>query len=105
MKIRQWVCSLAVCAFVAVAANGAFAQDAWKQELAKVVDAARKEGVVIVSGPPGPAQRRVITEEWAKAYPDIKIEYTGARGTEIITRVVRERSSGVLIETAEKNRS
>lgn len=64
---------------------------AWKQTL----DAARKEGVVVVSGPPGAQQRQAITTGWAKAFPDIKLEYTGARGTQIVSRVVRERTAGV----------
>lgn len=64
---------------------------AWKQTL----EAARKEGVVVVSGPPGAQQRQAITTGWAKAFPDIKLEYTGARGTQIVSRVVRERTAGV----------
>jgi iron(III) transport system substrate-binding protein len=72
-----------------------YAQDGWKVQWDKVLAAARKEGVVKVSGPPGPFQRQAITETWAKSFPDIKLEYTAARGSQIVSRIVRERSAGV----------
>lgn len=78
-----------------LAAGSALAQEAWQKEWAKVLDAARKEGTVVVSGPPGPFQREAIVGGWEKAFPDIKIEWTGARGTQILPRVVRERESGL----------
>lgn len=73
---------------------GAAAEEAWEITWNTVLNAARKEGVVVVSGPPGAAQRQAITLGWAKTYPDIKLEYTGARGSAIATRVVRERTAG-----------
>ena len=76
-------------------AGSAIAQEAWQKEWAKVLDAARKEGTVVVSGPPGPFQREAIAGGWEKAYPDIKIEWTGARGTQILSKVVRERETGL----------
>jgi len=78
-----------------LAAGSAAAQEAWQKEWAKVLEAARKEGTVIVSGPPGPFQREAVVSGWEKAFPDIKIEWTGARGTQILPRVVRERESGL----------
>ena len=70
------------------------AQD-WKKEWARVLEEAKKEGVVIVYGPPGPFQREAIVTGWEKAFPDIKIEYTAARGSQILPKVVRERESKV----------
>ena len=90
-----------VLIFFAIAAgsitmsDGVRAQETWQTEWKNTVDAARKEGVVLVSGPPGVFQRQVITSTWAKDYPDIKLEYTGGRGTQIVARVVRERESGL----------
>lgn len=80
--------------FGALASGHAVAQE-WKAEWDKVLALARKEGVVKVSGPPGAFQRQAITETWTKAFPEIKLEYTGARGTQIVARVVREREAGV----------
>jgi len=82
-------------ALVLLAAGAAVAQEPWRQEWTKTLDAARKEGVVAVSGPPGPSEREAVVTGWQKAFPDIRIEYTGARGTQILSKVVRERESGL----------
>lgn len=73
----------------------AWAQGAGDAAYDALLAAARKEGVVIASGPPGAFQRQVITAEWAKTFPDIRLEYTGARGTQIVSKIVRERSSNI----------
>jgi ABC-type glycerol-3-phosphate transport system substrate-binding protein len=73
----------------------AVAQTPWQQEWTKTLDAARSEGVVVVSGPPGPQQREAFVAGWKKAFPEIKIEYTAVRGTQILPNVVRERQSGL----------
>lgn len=73
----------------------ALAEETWQATWQTVLDAARKEGVVVVSGPPGVNQRQAIVAGWTKAFPDIKIEYTAARGTEIVAKVVRERSANL----------
>ena len=76
-------------------ASVATAQETWQARWAKLVEGAKKEGKVIVSGPPGPFQREAIVEGWKKAFPDIRLEWTGARGTQILARVVREREAGI----------
>ena len=86
---------LTAMALVFMLIDTSAAQQAWQQEWTKVLDAARKEGVVLVSGPPGPAQREAFVTGWQKAFPDIKIEYTAVRGTQILPNVVRERQSGL----------
>jgi iron(III) transport system substrate-binding protein len=88
--------ALAFAGFLAISAvSTASAKEAWEATWDKLVAAAKKEGVVVVSGPPGAFQRQAITSAWAKAYPGIRLEYTGARGTQIIAKVVRERTSGI----------
>jgi len=72
-----------------MAAAQALAEEAWQTTWQTVLDAARNEGVVVLSGPPGVNQRQAIVAGWTKAFPDIKIEYTAARGTEIVDKVVR----------------
>ena len=76
-------------------ASVATAQETWQARWAKLVEGAKKEGKVIVSGPPGPFQREAIVEGWKKAFPEIRLEWTGARGTQILPRVVREREAGI----------
>jgi iron(III) transport system substrate-binding protein len=79
------------------AVNGQQAQSAsagWAQEWEKVLTAARKEGVVTVAGPPQAAERSVI-EKFAKAYPGIRLKYTGLASGQFISRVALEREGGV----------
>jgi iron(III) transport system substrate-binding protein len=90
----QWGARLAaLCALVA--AGAADAADNWQQVWNNTLTAADKEGVVVVSGPPGASERQLITTEWAKTYPKITLDYTGARGSEIIPKIVRERTAGI----------
>jgi iron(III) transport system substrate-binding protein len=56
---------------------------------------AKKEGKVVVWGPPGEVIRKAMTEGFKKAFPDIAIEYSGARGGEQATRIKAERDGGV----------
>ncbi len=88
--------SFALAAVMAVMASGSVrAEEAWQAEWKKTVEAAHKEGVVLVSGPPGVFQRQAITTAWAKAYPNIRLDYTGGRGTQVVAKIVRERSAGL----------
>jgi len=86
---------LAALALFLLLTAGAVAQTPWQQEWTKTLDAARSEGVVVVSGPPGPQQREAFVTGWEKAFPGIKIEYSAVRGTQILPNVVRERQSGL----------
>jgi iron(III) transport system substrate-binding protein len=66
-------------------------QKKWDQTLAQ----AKREGKVVVLGPPGDQIREAITKSFAKAFPDITIEFSGARGGELATRVKAERDAGI----------
>lgn len=76
-------------------AAGAAAQDPSEATWNAVLAAAKKEGVVIVSGPPGAVQRDAIVSSWAKAFPEITLQYTGGRGSTVISKIVRERTAGL----------
>jgi ABC-type Fe3+ transport system substrate-binding protein len=96
-----------VCRVIRIVANAGFvvvlglattlpsATASSQQNYAATLASARREGSVIVAGPPGADQRRAITENWAKAFPGITLDYTGARGTQIISKIVRERLAGI----------
>jgi iron(III) transport system substrate-binding protein len=73
----------------------AHADDTSSPEWKNLIEAARKEGVVVVSGHPGDLERKSVTVGWAKAFPDIRLEYTPARGTQLMPRVVREREAKI----------
>lgn len=88
--------AVSVWAVLACLGSGsAAAQDASDKAWNTVLEAARKEGVVVVSGPPGAFQRDAIVSAWAKAFPDIQLQYTGGRGSTIISKIVRERTAGM----------
>ncbi len=89
----RWLNLMILMALILFTASPA--KSGWQEEWDKVLAGARKEGTVFVSGPPGAYQRRAITEGWAKAFPDIKLRYTGARGSTIVSKVARERRVGI----------
>jgi iron(III) transport system substrate-binding protein len=75
-------------------AGAVHAQAAGTPEWQQVVEAARKEGKLLLGGPPVPAAREFIMREFAKAYPDIRIEYTPAILPDWPARVEAERRAG-----------
>ena len=66
---------------------------AWKVEWQKILAAAKKEGKVVVAGPPGQSYRDALIQ-FGKAYPDIQIEYVGLQGRDFAPRIVQEREAG-----------
>lgn len=68
---------------------------AWQERWEKVVSEAKKEGKVVVWGNPGELIREAMTQGFRKAFPDINIEYSGARGDEQATRARAEREGGI----------
>lgn len=93
VKMHCWLAAAA--AMILGFSTAVSAQEDWKAKWAKLIDGAKKEGVVFVYGPPGPFQREAVVSGWEKAFPDIKIEYSPARGTQILPKVIRERESGI----------
>jgi iron(III) transport system substrate-binding protein len=70
-------------------ASLATAQTGWE----KTVAAAKKEGRVVVAGPP-PAGHREAIVKFQQAFPEIHLEYTGMDLGTLDTRVSREREVG-----------
>jgi iron(III) transport system substrate-binding protein len=75
----------------ALAQSKAGSQQKWDAAVAQ----AKKEGKVVVLGPPGDMIREAITRGFSKAFPDITVEYAGARGGELATRIKSERDAGI----------
>ena len=67
----------------------------WRKKWGPTLPPAKKEGKVVVLGPPGDQIREALTRGFAKAFPDITIEFSGARGGELATRVKAERDAGI----------
>src|SRR5215510_15439370 len=80
-------------------ANAQFAvaqgDSGWKQKWDTTLAQAKKEGKVVVFGPPGDRIREALIKGFAKAFPDINMEFSGARGGELATRVKAERDAGI----------
>lgn len=66
-------------------------QDKWDKTLAD----AKKEGTVVVLGPPGELVRTAITEGFKKAFPTINIEFSGGRSAEQAIKLKAERDGGI----------
>lgn len=60
-----------------------------------VVKAANAEGEVVVHGGPGEIYRRVLTDGFRQAYPQIKVDFSGLSGRDAIPKILRERQAGI----------
>jgi ABC-type Fe3+ transport system substrate-binding protein len=60
-----------------------------------VVNAAKKEGKVVVFGPAGEIIRNAVVDAFKKAFPAITLEYIGGRASGGAARVKIEREGGV----------
>lgn len=82
---------MAVTAALSWSPFAAAAADDWET----IVAAAKKEGVVVVHGAPGTSYRTAMVTAFNAAYPDIKVQFSGAAGAVEIPKVVRERQAGI----------
>jgi iron(III) transport system substrate-binding protein len=86
-----------VCVFLLLVgfAQGAFAQGkAGEQEWAAIVEAAKKEGKVVVAGSPDPVMRNDIIPKFTARFA-IAVEFVAGRSSQIVSRVETERASGI----------
>ena len=77
----------------AAAPVAAPAQAADSAEWEQILAAARREGKVVVAGPPQPAEREVLMR-FRQAYPDITLEYSGILAQDLAARMEAERAAG-----------
>ncbi len=63
----------------------------------KIVAEARKEGKVVVYGPPVAAVRQAFIETFEKAHPGITLDYLGMKGSETAGKLGAERRAGLYI--------
>ncbi|MGH7845340.1 MAG: ABC transporter substrate-binding protein [Candidatus Binatia bacterium] len=88
-----WLRMLVFCAlslFLAPSAHGAGWEDEWKKTLA----AAKAEGRVAVSIPPGDTWRQAVIK-FQDFFPDIRIEVSGQSAPDYIPRLRQERRAGL----------
>jgi iron(III) transport system substrate-binding protein len=60
-----------------------------------ILKAANAEGEVDVHGGPGKLYEEALTEGFRKAFPQIKINFSGLSGRDAIPKIVREREAGI----------
>ena len=65
----------------------------WKAEWDKTVAEAKKEGKVVVNGPPGELYRASALA-FEKAFPEIHVDFTGADGPIFAPKILAERDGG-----------
>jgi ABC-type Fe3+ transport system substrate-binding protein len=90
-KLRMSRVVLAACAVLLLLAE-AHAQSDWKKEWEKTIEAAKKEGQVNVYI--GGWETVLESGAFQKAYPEIKVSWTGGRAGEIAQRILAERRAG-----------
>lgn len=76
-------------------ASGQMREAGWKKNWDEVVSGAKKEGKVVVAGPPGAEIRNLLTQRFRDAFPDIELEYSAARGSELAAKIRSERNAGI----------
>jgi iron(III) transport system substrate-binding protein len=81
--------------FALVSAGSAQTVFNWKERWDKTVAEAKKEGTVVVFSSAGQRLRQAMTQEFEKAFPGIRVEYTGGRESDHGNRIISERTGGI----------
>jgi hypothetical protein len=86
---------LLMSTMIATLASSSMAQTAnWQKQWADTLAAARKEGKVVVTGPPDAEVRKALPAAFKARY-GIILEYLGAPASEMGSKMRIERSAGV----------
>ncbi len=82
-------------AFLPRAASGQTRPAVWQAEWNKTLEAARKEGKVVVSLPASAELRKRIEQTFEKRFPGISAELLAARGASNINRILEENKAEI----------
>src|SRR2546421_376301 len=77
----------------APASGASPSQAGWEAQWNALVEAAKREGTVVVSGPPSPEVRTDLGPAFKRRF-GIDLEYLGGRTTELMARLKSERAAG-----------
>lgn len=99
--MRRWQigCAFILCVVISqrfpakLEAATSDARSPGQAEWESTLEAAKKEGLVIVAGPPGIYRRAPLVENFEKAFPGIKVEYTPVGGAQFVPRLKLERAA------------
>lgn len=85
-----WLRGASVLVLVASWLSVVEAQSSWDQ----IVSSAEKEGAIVIFGQGGTHIRNGLIQGFSKKYPKIQVEYSGARGSRIASKVLTQRRAG-----------
>jgi len=85
--------SISIFLVVAVIAIFGVVKPAWLAEWSEVVEAAKREGTVVVVGPQGNETREALTVGFQKKYPEIKVEHSSAAGAQLPPKLLAEQKA------------
>ena len=66
-----------------------------KADWEQVLEAAKKEGKVMLFGPAGANARQALADGFEKKFPGIKVEFTSGSGAKLSARLLAEHRAGV----------
>jgi len=84
----------AILFLAAWVAPAAAQQKATEQQWKAIVDAAKKEGKVVVMGSPDPVMRNEVIPKFTARY-GIPVEFVAGRSSQLVARIRNERASGL----------
>ena len=95
--IRLFILVLTLCAVSLVDVGFTSAQENrdWQKKWQSLLTGAKKDGRVVVYGPPGEQIRNGIVQGFTKAFPDLTVEYVGGSGTQLGTKIRSERDAQI----------
>jgi len=91
MRAATFISSLLLCAFAAVASGQVPA--GYPADYAKTIDAAKKEGKVVVYSTTDAKLVQGLIKDFEAAFPGIKVEYTDMNSTEVYSRFTSENAA------------
>ena len=74
----------------AIAAQAAEIRTDWKANWDRTLEAAKKDGTIVIYGATGSGIRRSLTEGFEKAYPFLKVEYFPSEAGPLAARITAE---------------
>lgn len=74
--------------------------EGYPADYSKIVDAAKKEGVVVIYGTNGIKETQPLLDGFKAAYPDIEVEYTELNSLVLYNRVISENAAGSTADLA-----
>jgi iron(III) transport system substrate-binding protein len=85
-----WIAALVACA----ASAHAQTPQGYPTDYAKLIEAATKEGRIVVYATTDAAAANPLLKDFATLYPGVKIDYTDMNSTEVYSRFIAEVAAG-----------